>query len=453
MKHNSFESGVLSIVSRSDYDDMPSGNGRRNGKGSRNMAVGLLIAILVILIIIVVKLIVSPEEKIEALPPVSSQPLEEETASESPVLADMEEEENTSLDSIEDFETDGGVADSEESTLNLVDEEGVGDIFPSDSMEGETEEVPVDLSLESTPLESQENPGEALTEETTVGALEETPNIELSTIVEETPIEEISIEEEEMEPEVPEEGNMVIEEAPIVEEERKEPLLEETVTVPPLEESEAEILRQGLETILSNLSFAFRSLEEEIVEPEMEESPREEEVVVEEEAPIVETAPLEEVFQEELRVVDTPISEDPTEVSTSEESTLEKEEEIPEAESVIEEELQPEFFLEPSLILDFTSVSGEGGKILLSAKPGSAVRSNVEGKVIASNWVDGKKTIFIETEEGEKWIFSGFERVDIKRGDNVKVGTVLGSVGAINSSMIEISLQDSNSNSLVLKTI
>ncbi len=453
MKHNSFESGVLSIVSRSDYDDMPSGNGRRNGKGSRNMAVGLLIAILVILIIIVVKLIVSPEEKIEALPPVSSQSIVEETVSESPVLAAMEEEENTSLDSIEDFETDGGVAHSEESTLNLVDEEGVGDSFPSDSMEGETEEVPVDLSLESTPLESQENPGEALTEETTAGAFEETPNIELSTIVEETPIEEISIEEEEMEPEVPEEGNMVIEEAPIVEEERKEPLLEETVTVPPLEESEAEILRQGLETILSNLSFAFRSLEEEIVEPEMEESPREEEVVVEEEAPIVETAPLEEVFQEELPVVDTPISEDPTEVSTSEESTLEKEEEIPEAESVIEEEPQPEFFLEPSLILDYISVSGEDGKILLSAKPGSAVRSNVEGKVIASNWVDGKKTITIETEEGEKWIFSGFERVDIKRGDNVKVGTVLGSVGAINSSMIEISLQDSNSNSLVLKAI
>ncbi len=449
MKHNSFESGVLSIVSRSDYDDMPSGNGRRNGKGSRNMAVGLLIAILVILIIIVVKLIVSPEEKIEALPPVSSQSIVEETVSESPVLAAMEEEENTSPDSIEDFETDGGVAHSEESTLNLVDEERVGD----DSMEGETEEVSVDLSLESTPLESQENPGEALTEETTVGALEETPNIELSTIVEETPIEEISIEEEEMEPEVPEEGNMVIEEAPIVEEEIKETLLEETVTVPPLEESEAEILRQGLETILSNLSFAFRSLEEEIVEPEMEESPREEEVVVEEEAPIVEIAPLEEVFQEELRVVDTPISEDPTEVSTSEESTLEKEEEIPEAESVIEEEPQPEFFLEPSLILDYTSVSGEDGKILLSAKPGSAVRSNVEGKVIASNWVDGKKTISIETEEGEKWIFSGFERVDIKRGDNVKVGTVLGSVGAINSSMIEISLQDSNSNSLVLKAI
>ena len=453
MKHNSFESGVLSIVSRSDYDDMPSGNGRRNGKGSRNMAVGLLIAILVILIIIVVKLIVSPEEKIEALPPVSSQSIVEETVSESPVLAAMEEEENTSPDSIEDFETDGGVAHSEESTLNLVDEEGVGDSFPSDSMEGETEEVSVDLSLESTPLESQENPGEALTEETTVGALEETPNIELSTIVEETPIEEISIEEEEMEPEVPEEGNMVIEEAPIVEEEIKETLLEETVTVPPLEESEAEILRQGLETILSNLSFAFRSLEEEIVEPEMEESPREEEVVVEEEAPIVEIAPLEEVFQEVLPVVDTPISEDPTEVSTSEESTLEKEEEIPEAESVIEEEPQPEFFLEPSLILDYTSVSGEDGKILLSAKPGSAVRSNVEGKVIASNWVDGKKTISIETEEGEKWIFSGFERVDIKRGDNVKVGTVLGSVGAINSSMIEISLQDSNSNSLVLKAI
>ena len=137
-------------MSRSDYDDMPSGNGRRNGKGSRNMAVGLLIAILVILIIIVVKLIVSPEEKIEALPPVSSQSIVEETVSESPVLAAMEEEENTSPDSIEDFETDGGVAHSEESTLNLVDEERVGDSFPSDSMEGETEEVSVDLSLEST---------------------------------------------------------------------------------------------------------------------------------------------------------------------------------------------------------------------------------------------------------------------------------------------------------------
>ena len=69
MKHNSFGCGVLSIVSRSDYDDMPSGGGRRGGKGNKGLTLGVLICILVILIIIVVRLIVTPEEKLEVLPP------------------------------------------------------------------------------------------------------------------------------------------------------------------------------------------------------------------------------------------------------------------------------------------------------------------------------------------------------------------------------------------------
>ena len=56
-------------MSRSDYDDMPSGGGRRGGKGNKGLTLGVLICILVILIIIVVRLIVTPEEKLEVLPP------------------------------------------------------------------------------------------------------------------------------------------------------------------------------------------------------------------------------------------------------------------------------------------------------------------------------------------------------------------------------------------------
>ena len=56
-------------MSRSDYDDMPSGGGGRIGKGNKGLTLGVLICILVVLIIVVVRLIFAPNEKLEVLPP------------------------------------------------------------------------------------------------------------------------------------------------------------------------------------------------------------------------------------------------------------------------------------------------------------------------------------------------------------------------------------------------
>ena len=54
--------------------------------------------------------------------------------------------------------------------------------------------------------------------------------------------------------------------------------------------------------------------------------------------------------------------------------------------------------------------------------------------------VEGKKSITIETEEGEVWRFSGFERVNVKLNQNIKEGDILGSVGTSTGSEVNITL-------------
>ena len=48
--------------------------------------------------------------------------------------------------------------------------------------------------------------------------------------------------------------------------------------------------------------------------------------------------------------------------------------------------------------------------------------------------------LFFETEDGEVWRFSGFERVNVKINQSIKEGEVLGSVGTSSGSSIDISL-------------
>ena len=66
--------------------------------------------------------------------------------------------------------------------------------------------------------------------------------------------------------------------------------------------------------------------------------------------------------------------------------------------------------------------------------------SPIDGVVREAKKVEGKKTISIETEDGEVWRFSGFERVNVKINQSIKEGEVLGSVGTSSGSSIDISL-------------
>ena len=78
--------------------------------------------------------------------------------------------------------------------------------------------------------------------------------------------------------------------------------------------------------------------------------------------------------------------------------------------------------------------------VTLLSTPGKAVKSPIDGVVKEAKRVEGKKTISIETEEGDVWRFSGFERVNVKLNQSVREGEVLGSVGTSSGSSIDISI-------------
>ena len=82
----------------------------------------------------------------------------------------------------------------------------------------------------------------------------------------------------------------------------------------------------------------------------------------------------------------------------------------------------------------------EEDRVVLLSTPGKAVISPVSGIVVQSGRVDGLKTISIETDEGEIWRFSGFERVDVRMNQKIKKGSALGSIGQSTGSSISISL-------------
>ena len=91
-------------------------------------------------------------------------------------------------------------------------------------------------------------------------------------------------------------------------------------------------------------------------------------------------------------------------------------------------------------IIPGSDIRVEEDRVVLLSTPGKAVISPVSGIVVQSGRVDGLKTISIETDEGEIWRFSGFERVDVRMNQKIKKGSTLGSIGQSTGSSISISL-------------
>ena len=493
MKHNSFGCGVLSIVSRSDYDDMPSGGGRRGGKGNKGLTLGVLICILVILIIIVVRLIVTPEEKLEVLPPNA---IEKESpknevdvdASKMDDRAVVSDDSSlsivTQLDSVVSEEMEESI--TEEVLETPVVEESV-EISNSDTfsytedtsdVEGplptEMEEVgsaeivsPIEepISIEMEEVISEEDPimEEALPtkEEEVIPDDGSTPTEDsLSIEKEETIPDEVihSIEESlPMAAETPSEEMAVVEEVSVEEPMVEDPIPQEKIDetpssivdepYDPFVKEEVESIRRGLGDLLSKINFQLILEEEdtpsedvEVVLPEEKEIgasiESSEEVseslleTMEEIGPEVEEIMPDstyESFDEEnpiLYFVDD-AQEEPTDLETEEIREVSKT-------AVIEEK--------SGEIIPDSDIRVEEDRVVLLSTPGKAVISPVSGIVVQSGRVDGLKTISIETDEGEIWRFSGFERVDVRMNQKIKKGSALGSIGQSTGSSISISL-------------
>ena len=480
-------------MSRSDYDDMPSGGGRRGGKGNKGLTLGVLICILVILIIIVVRLIVTPEEKLEVLPPNA---IEKESpknevdvdASKMDDRAVVSDDSSlsivTQLDSVVSEEMEESI--TEEVLETPVVEESVeisnSDTFsytedtsdvegplPTEMEEVVSEEIvspieePISIEMEEVISEEEPTMEEALpTKEEEVIPDDGSTPIEdpLSIEMEETIPDEVihSIEESfPMVDEKPSEEMAVVEEVsevePMVEAPINQEKIDETpssiVDEPydPFVKEEVESIRRGLGDLLSKINFQLILEEEvtpsedvEVVLPEEEEidAPMESSEKVSE--PLLET--MEEIepevaeimpdstyesFDEENPILDSvdDAQEEPTALETEEIRAVSKT-------AVIEEK--------SGEIIPGSDIRVEEDRVVLLSTPGKAVISPVSGIVVQSGRVDGLKTISIETDEGEIWRFSGFERVDVRMNQKIKKGSALGSIGQSTGSSISISL-------------
>ena len=493
MKHNSFGCGVLSIVSRSDYDDMPSGGGRRGGKGNKGLTLGVLICILVILIIIVVRLIVTPEEKLEVLPPNA---IEKESpknevdvdASKMDDRAVVSDDSSlsivTQLDSVVSEEMEESI--TEEVLETPVVEESVeisnSDTFsytedtsdvegplPTEMEEVVSEEIvspieePISIEMEEVISEEEPTMEEALpTKEEEVIPDDGSTPIEdpLSIEMEETIPDEVihSIEESfPMVDETPSEEMAVVEEVSEVEPMVEAPITQEKIDetpssivdepYDPFVKEEVESIRRGLGDLLSKINFQLILEEEvtpsedvEVVLPEEEEIDAPMESSEEVSGPLLETMEeigpeVEEImpdstyesFDEEKQILDSvdEAQEEPTALETEEIREVSKT-------AVIEEK--------SGEIIPGSDIRVEEDRVVLLSTPGKAVISPVSGIVVQSGRVDGLKTISIETDDGEIWRFSGFERVDVRMNQKIKKGSALGSIGQSTGSSISISL-------------
>ena len=493
MKHNSFGCGVLSIVSRSDYDDMPSGGGRRGGKGNKGLTLGVLICILVILIIIVVRLIVTPEEKLEVLPPNA---IEKESpknevdvdASKMDDRAVVSDDSSlsivTQLDSVVSEEMEESI--TEEVLETPVVEESVeisnSDTFsytedtsdvegplPTEMEEVVSEEIvspieePISIEMEEVISEEEPTMEEALpTKEEEVIPDDGSTPIEdpLSIEMEETIPDEVihSIEESfPMVDETPSEEMAVVEEVSEVEPMVEAPITQEKIDetpssivdepYDPFVKEEVESIRRGLGDLLSKINFQLILEEEvtpsedvEVVLPEEEEIGASIESSEEVSEPLLET--MEEIGPEVEEIMpdstyesfdaENPIL-DSVDDAQEEPTALETEEIREMSKTAVIEEKSGE-------IIPGSDIRVEEDRVVLLSTPGKAVISPVSGIVVQSGRVDGLKTISIETDEGEIWRFSGFERVDVRMNQKIKKGSALGSIGQSTGSSISISL-------------
>ena len=100
---------------------------------------------------------------------------------------------------------------------------------------------------------------------------------------------------------------------------------------------------------------------------------------------------------------------------------------------VVEEENKAQSPLESidsSLIVPSSSSVFDGEKVVITSPSGSPVKSIIDGTVTKLGRENGQKYVVVTDSDGDSYIYSGFERVIVKKNSRIKEGSILGSTGS-----------------------
>ena len=389
-------------MGRYDYDDMPTKNTRRGRKGNRATALMTFFFILVALIIIVIYLIANPSEKVDIVDSGNVLTQTKKNEEEKKPLVDLTQKRD------EEKESDNSLI----ATLPLVNDEYpvYDDSSSSDLSDAMTEEpvenesssaitLPIVDGLDNSSASSVQQ------SEETIEKIDEAESTQDNTVAQSN--------EPLLDSTTPEEPNVAV----------TLPLLNEElpVVVEPVVEEEVEPLNADYSFIsvpLVNNEEENAIINDEVSLRKEETSVVEEEDIVNQITPIVDSnLPLDDnsnIINDDYSFTTLPLLTEERSVVVEEENK---------AQSPLES-------IDSSLIVPSSSSVFDGEKVFITSSSGCPVKSIIDGTVTKLGRENGQKYVVVTDSDGNSYIYSGFERVIVKKNSRIKEGSILGSTGS-----------------------
>ncbi len=389
-------------MGRYDYDDMPTKNTRRGRKGNRATALMTFFFILVALIIIVIYLIANPSEKVDIVDSGNVLTQTKKNEEEKKPLVDLTQKRD------EEKESDNSLI----ATLPLVNDEypvyddgsssDLSDAMTEEPVENESSSaitLPIVDGLDNSSASSVQQ------SEETIEKIDEAESTQDNTVAQSN--------EPLLDSTTPEEPNVAV----------TLPLLNEElpVVVEPVVEEEVEPLNADYSFIsvpLVNNEEENAIINDEVSLPKEETSVVEEEDIVAQITPIVDSnLPLDDnsnIINDDYSFTTLPLLTEERSVVVEEENK---------AQSPLES-------IDSSLIVPYSSSVFDGEKVFIKSSSGSPVKSIIDGTVTKLGRENGQKYVVVTDSDGNSYIYSGFERVIVKKNSRIKEGSILGSTGS-----------------------
>lgn len=389
-------------MGRYDYDDMPTKNTRRGRKGNRATALMTFFFILVALIIIVIYLIANPSEKVDIVDSGNVLTQTKKNEEEKKSLVDLTQKRD------EEKESDNSLI----ATLPLVNDEypvyddgsssDLSDAMTEEPVENESSSaitLPIVDGLDNSSASSVQQ------SEETIEKIDEAESTQDNTVAQSN--------EPLLDSTTPEEPNVAV----------TLPLLNEElpVVVEPVVEEEVEPLNADYSFIsvpLVNNEEENAIINDEVSLPKEETSVVEEEDIVAQITPIVDSnLPLDDnsnIINDDYSFTTLPLLTEERSVVVEEENK---------AQSPLES-------IDSSLIVPYSSSVFDGEKVFIKSSSGSPVKSIIDGTVTKLGRENGQKYVVVTDSDGNSYIYSGFERVIVKKNSRIKEGSILGSTGS-----------------------
>ena len=403
-------------MGRYDYDDMPTKNTRRGRKGNRATALMTFFFILVALIIIVIYLIANPSEKVDIVDSGNVLTQTKKNEEEKKPLVDLTQKRD------EEKESDNSLI----ATLPLVNDEypvyddgsssDLSDAMTEEPVENESSSaitLPIVDGLDNSSASSIQQ------SEETIEKIDEAESTQDNTVAQSN--------EPLLDSTTPEEPNVAV----------TLPLLNEElpVVVEPVVEEEVEPLNADY----SFISVPLENNEEEnaIINDEVS-LPKEETSVVEEEDIVAQITPIVDSnlpLDDNSNIINDDYSFTTLPLLTEERSVVVEKEN--KAQSPLES-------IDSSLIVPYSSSVFDGEKVFIKSSSGSPVKSIIDGTVTKLGRENGQKYVVVTDSDGNSYIYSGFERVIVKKNSRIKEGSILGSTGSSSNTITVGFIQNDN---------